>query len=639
MKYTNLGSYKTINSFIRYKLNELENASPRFDTLFDLMFQEEENIMYEESLGYRIRKVTYKEAKDNATNYAYLIKGMLLNRKYDSVIGLYLDNSDKWISAFWGILKAGFKPLLLNKRLSVDVLNKTLAELKAVLVITDDDTIFKTTTIKLSELEKKPQDKNVANFGTEFFVMSSGTSDSVKICAYSAEEFKYILLQSNEIIKGNPRIKKHYKGELKLLAFLPFYHIFGLVAVYTWFAFYSRTFVGLKDLNPSTIQNTIKRHGATHIFAVPLLWDKTYEAAIKEIKNQGPKVYKKFQKGMKLSKKLSNVPVLGKAFRKIAFKQVREKMFGESPYFLIAGGSFISPDVISFFNLIGYHLADGYGMSEVGITSVELSNNVKTVNSCSIGKPLKYVLYQINNDNELLINSKAMARYIIENGQVINNKDTWYNSHDLASYNGRNYELLGRRDDLIVPLSGENLNPNLVEDMIKVDGINGLCLIQNPETKAPILLVSLTKYSTKEKFNDIKNNLLKKINDSKLAEQIGSIVYISDSLLNEDEFKLNRKRLTEWYFKGKLHEFKYEENQEEDDELSKNIKNIFIECLNLKPEEITLDGDFYLDYGCTSLDYYLISSRVEQEYGISLISTNSKLRTIREIVAYIRKKL
>ena len=360
---------------------------------------------------------------------------------------------------------------------------------------------------------------------------------------------------------------------------------------------------------------------------------------MKEIKNQGPKVNKKFQKGMKLSKKLSNVPVLGKAFRKIAFKQVREKMFGESPYFLIAGGSFISSEVLSFFNLIGYHLADGYGMSEVGITSVELSNNVKTVNSCSIGKPLKYVLYQINKDNELLINSKAMARYIIENGQVITNKDTWYNSHDLASYNGKNYKLLGRKDDLIVPLSGENLNPNLVEDMIKVDGINGLCLIQNPETKAPILLVSLSKYSTKEKYNDIKNNLYKKINDSKLTEQIGSIVYISDSLLNEDEFKLNRKRLTEWYFKGKFHEFKYEENQEEDDELSKNIKNIFIESLSLKPEEITLDGDFYLDYGCTSLDYYLISSRVEQEYGISLISTNSKLRTIREIVAYIRKKI
>ena len=235
MKYTNLGSHKTIDSFVKYKLNELENVSPRFDTLFDLMFQEEENIMYEESLGYRIRKVTYKEAKDNATNYAYLIKGMLINRKYDSVIGLCLDNSDKWISAFWGILKAGFKPLLLNKRLSVEVLNKTLAELKAVLVITDDDTIFKTTTIKLSELEKKPQDKDISDFGTEFFVMSSGTSESVKICAYTAEEFKYILLQSNEIIKGNPRIKKHYKGELKLLAFLPFYHIFGLVAVYTWF--------------------------------------------------------------------------------------------------------------------------------------------------------------------------------------------------------------------------------------------------------------------------------------------------------------------------------------------------------------------------------------------------------------------
>ena len=639
MKFTNLHGFKSLNPFIKFKMKLLESSEASFDSLFNLMFLEGENIMYEESVGFRIRKVTYEQAKKEATNYAYIIKSKLAYKAYDSVVGIYLDNSDRWIEIFWAVLMAGFKPLLLNKRLDTKTLNNSIKSLKVNLVITDEDIKFDTLTININNLDVMIQNVSLDKFGTEILLMSSGTTSNIKICAYTAEEFKYILLQSKDIIRSSPLIKKHYKGELKLLAFLPFYHIFGLVAVYTWFAFYSRTFVGIKDLSPSTIQNTIKRHHVTHIFAVPLLWQKTYESAIREIKNEGSKTYNKFLKGMKISKKLMNVPLLGNLFRKVAFKQVREKMFGQSVYFMIAGGSFIDERVLSFFNLIGYHLANGYGMTEVGITSVELSTNFKSLISGSIGKPLTHVSYRIDENENLLINSKAMAAYIIENKNKVLNKNIWLNSHDLARFDGRNYYILGRHDDLIVPLNGENINPNIIESKLYIEGIQGLCLIQNPDTKQAILLVSINKNSSEERIDSIKASIKQSVIDNNLGEQINKIDYTNNPLMNEGDIKLNRQRITQEYFEGKFNLINSNNNQDNNEQTILSLRRLIAKCLNVSLDEVNENGDFFLDLGGSSFDYYLVSSEIEKAYGVSLVSSSVKLRTVKEINDYIKKIL
>ena len=638
MKYENINGFNSLELFIKYKLSMLNDADANFSSLFNLMFSEADNIMYEESVGYKIRKVTYGEAKNEAIKYAISIKNLLKDVPKCSTVALNLDNSDKWIEAFWGILLAGYNPLLLNKRLNYDVLNKAIKDTNAVLVISSDSKQFSVDTIRLDRLDSNFKVTGLDECGDAIYVMSSGTSNNIKICGYTAEEFKYILLQSYDIIQSAPLIKTHYKGELKLLTFLPFYHIFGLVAVYTWFAFYSRTFVGLKDLVPSTIQNTIKRHHVTHIFAVPLFWEKTYEAAIKEIKNMGDKVYKKFQKGIKIADKIKGVPLLGKWFRKTAFKEVRDKMFGESPSFLISGGSMISQEVLSFFNLIGYHLANGYGTSEIGITSVELSSKKKYLMSGSVGRPLKYVNYQINNDGELIVNSKAMANFIIFEGKKQSNVDRWFVTHDLAKRVGDSYFLEGRKDDLLVPSNGENVNPNLVEAKLKVDGINGLCLIQNEKNNTIVLLVSINRFMSEERFENIKAGIQQNIENVNMMDQISKVEYIFTPLIEENDFKVNRRRVASTYAAGELELAVFNRVVDDnDDEMVLKIKELFAVALNMDISEIDSNANFFTDYGGTSLDYYLISSKVEEEYGISLVSSPKKMYSVREIVEFIKK--
>ena len=462
MKVTNIAGFSNIDEYVKYKSNKLREKSPCFDNLFELMFSEKENTLWETNNGYRIIKTTYGETYHTILKKATTLKALLDGNQKNHIVGIYMQNSLEWIENFWAIMKCGYCPLLLNTRMDTTVIDDLLSRHNVAAVISDGQE-FSVHTILSNTIVPNDVPIEKCECGKEILIMSSGTTNSVKICSYNASAIYNQILNAEQIVRKSKLIKKHYNGELKLLTFLPFYHIFGLTAMYMWFAFYSRTFVYLKDLSSHTILNTIRRHNVTHIFAVPLFWNKVYTEALKKIKERGEKTYQKFQKGLKISNALSGIPFLAKGFRKKFLKEIRDNLFGESICFMITGGGVISSDVMSFFNGIGYHLSNGYGMSEIGITSVELSENNNILNSCSIGVPMASVEYRINDNKELLIRGSSLCQFYYDGKEKIEMGDSWFNSKDLAEERNGRYYLLGRTDDLVVSSSGENLNPNLLK--------------------------------------------------------------------------------------------------------------------------------------------------------------------------------
>ena len=638
MDIHNLGGYNSIDAFVEAKLSRYSASKRDFSALFELMFSEGENVMFEESRGYRIAKTTYAQAKQDILRKAATLRALLGGAEHNSAVGIYMENSLDWIENFWAVLRAGFKPLLMNMRLDDGTLEYALKVCKAAAVISDGKE-FSVRTVKASDIASADTEIDGGEFGTEIFVMSSGTSENVKICAYTAEEFYWQIKGSYSIIKKCAKVKEHYEGELKLLTFLPFYHIFGLVAVYIWFAFFSRTFVRLNDMQPSTITNTIKRHKVTHVFAVPLFWEKVYEQAVRTIKERGEDTYKKFEKGMRLSRKLGGASLLGEKFSKLAFKEVRENMFGESIKFMITGGSYISPEILEFFNAIGYRLADGYGMTEIGITSVELSADRRVLNTCSVGKPMTYAEYTINEKGELLVRGRVIAKYIIENGRkTVTDKTKWFNTHDLAECVDGKYRILGRADDLIVAANGENLNPNLVEPQLRIGGVNGVCLMTADKT--PTLVISVNRYIGAAQLKTLDGRVKDKLAKLQLTGQIGKIVYVSDKLLQGSEFKLNRKRIAADYMNHRLHVLDPGAplSEEPEDELMARLRGLIAAALEKDITEVSPEADFFADLGATSLDYFAVIAKLQDEFELPFPQGEETLNTAKRMYDYIRKE-
>lgn len=617
MRNLGLGEHRTIGSFVWAKLRAFSEENADFAHFFELMFSEKENIMYEMSVGYRIVKTTYGEAKSMTLKRANALKNRLSSLEYDAVVGISMGNGPEWIETFWAVLASGFRPLLLNLRLDDVTLEKAIAASGAKAVISDGRS-YSVETIASSELISS-EEISPDLFGTEVLVMSSGTSESVKICAYSAEEFRHQVICSYGIIKNCRRLKKHYGGCLKQLTFLPFYHIFGLVAVYIWFAFFSRTFVHLSDMSPQTIVNTVKRHKVTHIFAVPLFWETVYAQAIKGIKARGEKTFAKFEKGMRISRAIGNLPVIGKLFSKTAFRELRENIFGESVQFMISGGSAISENVLEFFNAIGYHLANGYGMTEIGITSVELSKNKKLLNSGWVGKPFSGVEYKIE-DGQLFVRGQVIAKYIIENGER-RDRDGWFATRDLAEMKNGRYRILGRKDDLVISSSGENLNPCLIEPRFRIRGVTGVCLvgIGKTEPKRPVLIVGVNGYISDKSFAAVSDEISKILSELDLSSQIRNVYFTPEPLLRNDEFKLNRRRLASEVENGTLKQITARSVSENlsGDPLFDEIRAAVAVALNIDEETVGEDFDFFVDGGGSSFDYFAMISKLEEVFSVS----------------------
>ena len=643
MKLTNIGTCNTIDEFVNYKIGLFEGKDKDFCNLFENMFTEDGNVMVERTNGHRIIKTTYGQCKTEIYKMASVLSDTLKGTDVGSMIGIYMKNSLEWIEVFWGLLMCGYVPVLMNTRLADETLDEVITKYNIKAVISDGEEFSVPSYNGLELVNLNAVDGFVATWADEIVVMSSGTSENVKLCIYNGESFYYQLCNTVEIIKQSSDIKRHYEGELKLLTFLPFYHIFGLAAVYIWFSFFARTFVILNDLGADTILNTVKKHKVTHIFAVPLLWNKIYDAALKKIKDRGEATFKKFNKGLKLAQMLDFCPGLARAFSKKAFKEVRDNLFGDSICFMIAGGSHISPEVITFFNSIGYPLVNGFGMSEVGITSVETADRAKIRNTGSVGKPFLHAEYMIAEDGELLIRGKGTAVRILNGDEVLNmSPNTWFHTKDIVSEKGGRFYIQGRKDDMIPCKSGENLNPNRIESKLMVPGLSGVCLISKGTT--PVLLIQVSKYATVERINNLRKAIDEQLLELKLAGTINEIVFTAQPLMNENEFKLNRHRLSRLYNEGKIELIALDKIKadavEVSPELLKEVKSIFAEALSISEEELNDDAHFFFDLDGSSLDYLSIVADIQKRYEISFYqSEEGNLVTVREFCKYIQENI
>jgi long-subunit acyl-CoA synthetase (AMP-forming) len=314
---------RELKAIINERISLIKQSNRSFKDIFNCVHYQENNTFSEELDGFKIVKTTYKEAKMSSILMGHYFDTNISLPK-GSYVGLMMENKKKWIFSFWGLLMAGFKPVLLNTRLGL-TLNKDVVKLLDLKMIVSDQEIGLTKDeININKIKLEETDRTIDDFvwENEIALTTSATTLNIKICVYKGENITAQILNTDRIISENTLIMKHYNKELKQLAFLPFYHVFGLIATYFWFAFFSRTFVFLKDYSIDTILNTIKRHKVTHVFAVPLLWHGIHKEIIKQVNQKGKKTKKKFDRAIKFSIFIQRI------FPRWGLKLVR-KMFKE----------------------------------------------------------------------------------------------------------------------------------------------------------------------------------------------------------------------------------------------------------------------------------------------------------------------
>ena len=621
----------------------LQNSQKRLCDIYEIMFSNE-NVLCESNDGYRIKRETYSQIKNRieiAASGLYTKLGA--NHSY---IALEMENSAEWIIGFWAILKSGNKPYLVNTRYPATLTNSIFKTLDIKYTVCCEPSLLETKSIILSELDGETAPDDLV-FEDEIAFSSSATSMNEVICFYTGFQISEQILNFKDIIKREPRIAKHYKGELKQLAFLPFYHIFGLFAVYFWFTFFGRTLVFLRDYSAQTIQKTCKRHNVTHIFAVPALWHTVEKNIISTAKDMGEKKYNKLQKALKLCTTLQNIfPRIGPSISKSIMSEITQKVFGKSIIFCINGGSYIKDSALELLNGIGYCTYNGYGMSEIGITSVELRRKPKWRNQNSIGMPFTSVEYKIDEDGILLVKGSSICVRKLKNGKE-EKFDGWFKTGDKMECRDGNYFILGRESDVVIGENGENINPDVIEKLFTLNNATAISVLgldgENGQELSLILQVG--EFISQTTVDELRNTAYK-INDTlDKACAIKKFYFTNDNLCPPTAIKVSRQQLYKKIKDGEVtlipfSEMKSSSGSNEDSKLSLAVKEIICDILKVEPEKVQNDTHIFYDLGATSIQYFSILSALSEKFSISNYQkTDTYCYTLKEICEYIEKHI
>ena len=227
---------------------------------------------------------------------------------------------------------------------------------------------------------------------------------------------------------------------------------------------------------------------------------------------------------------------------------------------------------------------------------------------------------------------------------MVYSRDEWFNTKDLAVCKCGHYQIMGRADDVVIGQNGENLNPCLIEPLF--DGIGrGVCLISDRKKEAniPTLVISVKPDIRPEKLIEMQQRVNAVLSESGMNRAIVSTVFITDVLIGDNDFKINRSSIAKRYARGELSIVTpdtLKDNDMSSDMLTDQVISIFAAALEKSANEIGPNSDFFSDCGGTSLDYFAMLTAIQQEYGINLtIGDTEKLNTPGRLAECIRAKM
>ena len=622
----------------------LQNSSGDLKAIYEIMFNND-GVFAEYTDGFRIHKKTYREVREQIEKAAGALHDKIgANHEY---VALEMENCLEWIIAFWAILKSGNKPYLVNCRHPKALSDKNLKTLGIKYIVGKSESKLDAEYIDIKDLKDgKPVSDEFEN---EIALSTSATSLKDVICIYSGKELTAQILNVKHFIYEYPEIAEDCDGEIKILAFLPFYHVFGLIAVYLWFAFFGRTVVFLKDYASETILKTCRKHKVTHIFAVPLLWHTIENTLNKKVESMGENKVKKLNKGLRLCTSLQNIfPHFGMKLSQKIMSEVTDELFGQSVRFCISGGSYIRTSALELINGLGYNLHNGYGMSEIGITSVDLRIKPKEKNQNSIGKPFASVEYRIDSQGILWVKGSTICKKLIMEG-VEHPLGEWFNTGDRMNQKDGTYFIVGRQGDVTIGENGENINPDTIEQHFYLPEAENFSVLGIKEDGKELvgMVVQVDKFISDAKTKELIQKIYSQNDKLPITLRVQKVWFTADSILPSQAIKVGRKSLLQSIENKTVRLSPCESFRAEttatDNEYSTLLLDTVLEVvaknLSLEPKDININTHLLSELGATSMQYFSICSELAEKFNIQAEQGEELRYTVHEICKYIERRL
>ena len=298
-------------------------------------------------------------------------------------------------------------------------------------------------------------------------IFTSGTTGTPKAVMLSHGNFMH---QANNLWQS-ARLTEHDI----ILSVLPLHHTFQFSIELTIFAI-GGSITYADSIKPNRLIDAVKTTEVTLMIGIPTLFGKILEGIHRNLSQLKAPVKQIVQLLLKISELSYLITGNHKTGEKL-FAFLRKKAGLNTVGYMISGAGPLSQEVAKGYAVLGFNLANGYGLTEASPV-VSVGDPLGPIDNKSVGNAIGYVAWKILDPDfsgigEICVKGESVMQGYYNDPEAtamaITN-DGWLKTGDMGyigTKNGREYlYITGRYKNIIVTGGGKNVYPEKVEELI-----------------------------------------------------------------------------------------------------------------------------------------------------------------------------
>ena len=410
--------------------------------------------------SFRYQRWTYAQLWEDSGRVASLLQQLGLE-KGDRVL-LWGPNCPQWVLAFFGCMMAGGIAVPLDMRSAPDFVDRVTSRSKPALAFVSRITPgahhqLEMSTVYFEEMDEltgalpPPQDTDMVGTDLAEIMFTSGTTGDPKGVMITHSNLMANLEAATQYIPARP--------SYRLISVLPLSHMFEQMATLFMALGGGASITYPTSRQPSVLFRTMRERKVTTVLLVPQALELIMNSIEREVSRQG--------KERLWSLMLSIARYTPFRLRRLLFRQVHRR-FGGSLAFIVSGGAALDPELGAKWELLGVKVIQGYGATEA--SPVISCHMLRSPRYDSVGLPLPGVDIKISEDGEVLVRGPNVTPGYWEEPEqtAAAFDDGWYKTGDLGLVDDQGFlHLRGRKKDMIVLASGQNVFPEDIEAVLR----------------------------------------------------------------------------------------------------------------------------------------------------------------------------
>jgi long-chain acyl-CoA synthetase len=270
--------------------------------------------------------------------------------------------------------------------------------------------------------------------------------------------------------------------------------------------------------NLSTFQQNLSTTRPTHFLAVPRIWAKFKEGIVLKIG------------GEKKLALLLKIPILNSHIK----KKIKKGLGLDQAYFLLTGAAPMPPELSAWFQKIGLHIQEAYGMTEnMGLNTFMPRHDIRLGSVGKVHPICETRIDPATGEIQMRAEYNTIGYYKADEITAELYDGEWLKTGDMGQLDPDNYlKIVGRVKDNFKTAKGQYVSPAPIENQFTLSTLVEQVCVVGVNLPQPIALIvpSLTAKSlTKEQAIEAFETLRLQVNPNfKKYEHIQKVVLLQD---------------------------------------------------------------------------------------------------------------